>query len=339
MIAIFFSVMAYATPGCMTSECHSSLKSAAFVHSPLKAAGSCVICHNVKSEGVGHPKLVPIDLPNINSVCLKCHDNLMTATGSHGSIHPAIEKNTCLGCHEPHSSEFPHLTKENPKFELCLNCHKDMAEKQKSATHHKIDKMENGCLTCHSPHFSANQKLLIKSNPAELCMTCHEKEIHVGERVIASMSGFSSGHGHAPFVKGECFKCHQIHGSTVPALLQKTYSPNLYDNFSTDNFELCFQCHKKTLATAQTTTTETSFRNGDLNLHVLHLANQKKQRTCRSCHDVHSTVQPKLIRQTFTYKDFQLPIQFTQMDNGGKCATACHHDMVYNRTKAFKNEH
>jgi predicted CXXCH cytochrome family protein len=197
--------------------------------------------------------------------------------------------------------------------------------------------MEKGCLSCHSPHSAPNAKLLVKV-PPELCLSCHDKEIHEKEETIPSIKGFFVGHVHAPVSKGECYKCHQIHGSKADFLLQKSYSPSLYDPFTTSNFELCFQCHKKALAETRNTTTDTNFRNGDLNLHALHLANQSKQRTCRACHEIHSSTQARLIRDAFTYKDIQLPIQYTPSDQGGKCATACHHDMIYNRDKAFKNE-
>lgn len=339
MFAILFGVVAWASPTCMTSNCHASMKSAAFVHAPIKSESSCVVCHKVAEEGPKHPKLVPIDKPNINKLCLTCHDTLLSALRKQGSsIHSALKKNTCLGCHDPHKSKLPHLTGENPKFTLCYGCHKEIGHQQEKATHHKIEKnMEKGCSSCHNPHAAPNAKLLIKK-PAELCLTCHDKEINKDGRVIGSIKGFSAGHVHEPVAKGECIKCHDVHGSQKVFLLQKAYSPNLTETFSAANSELCFQCHKARLATNRTTTKDTGFRNGDMNLHEFHLSGQKKEHTCRACHEVHSSTQAKLIRQTFSYKDYQLPIQFTVLDNGGKCATACHHDMTYNREKAFKNE-
>jgi predicted CXXCH cytochrome family protein len=340
VIAFFLSFFAYAGPTCMSTGCHAAMKSTPFVHAPIKAASSCVICHKVKAEGGRHPKLVSIDKAKINQVCLACHDNLLLAK-KHGSKifkHSAIEQETCLGCHDPHGSKHQHLTKEDSKMALCLTCHKDMASQQKNAVHHKIGAMAKGCLSCHNAHVADNARLLVKSSPAQVCLSCHDKEIHTKERVIASAANFTAGHVHAPVAKGECSKCHTVHGSPNHALLAKTYSPNLYESYSSNNYELCFQCHKERLAETRMTTSETSFRNGDLNLHALHLATQKKQRTCRACHDVHSSQQAKLIRQSFVYQDYQLPIQFTISEKGGTCATACHHEMTYNREKAFKNE-
>ncbi|MGZ3721885.1 MAG: cytochrome c3 family protein, partial [Bdellovibrionales bacterium] len=322
-----------------TSGCHANLKAARYVHAPIKATNSCVLCHKVTGEGSKHPKLQTVDKANINSVCLKCHDNILSPSGKHGGFqHTPIASRTCLACHDPHKSQFPHLTKVNPEMALCLTCHKEFADRQKTATHHKIANMDKGCLSCHNAHTAGNANLLKKNNPAEVCLSCHEKEVQSGDRVIPSIKSFFVGHQHPPVAEGQCFKCHQIHGSTKANLLQKNYSPNLYETFSTGNSELCFQCHKEGLATVRKTTQETRFRNGDLNLHALHLLEQKKQRTCQACHDVHSSPQPHLIRPTFTYKDYQLPIQYTVLPDGGKCATACHHDMTYNRERVFKNE-
>jgi len=309
-----------------------------------------VICHKLKNEEtsqtadqltnqktsqaqVEHPKLMPVKLQNINSICGSCHDNLTKASGNKIAKeslhqHSVFKKNTCVECHNPHSSKFPDLTKLQPKYELCLSCHKDIAKNQLDSHNHKIEKMNKGCLSCHEAHFSTNAKLLLKDNISQVCVKCHKKE----------MKDFASGTVHEPVQKGECYSCHQVHGSKKEFLVEKEYSSNLYESFDLLKLDLCFKCHKPELATERQTTTATNFRNADLNLHFMHLSGQKKQRTCRACHEVHSSHQEKLILSSFKYKEYELPLNYIKTKQGGKCATVCHQEKSYHREKAIKNE-
>jgi len=59
-------------------------------------------------------------------------------------------------------------------------------------------------------------------------------------------------------------------------------------------------CHKEALVTTGKTVTITNFRNGEINLHMLHV-NQNKGRTCRACHDVHASDQEDHIREEFRF--------------------------------------
>jgi hypothetical protein len=129
-----------------------------------------------------------------------------------------------------------------------------------------------------------------------------------------------------------------VHGSDKAKLLTKKYAEGVYQPFSAGEAALCFDCHKPELATTRTAQSETSFRNGDRNLHYLHLMGQKKQRSCRTCHDVHGSHQEKLVRSAFSYKSYELPIQYRKNENGGSCTTACHKEMRYDRTRVIENE-
>ena len=75
----------------------------------------------------------------------------------------------------------------------------------------------------------------------------------------------------------------------------------------------------------------TGFRNGNLNLHFLHV-NREKGRSCRTCHEVHAGNQAKHIRNDVPFgKAWMLPIDFTENRNGGTCVAGCHKPKDYNR--------
>jgi len=74
------------------------------------------------------------------------------------------------------------------------------------------------------------------------------------------------------------------------------------------------------------TTTLTKFRNGDQNLHYLHVNKDERGRTCRACHEVHASQQKHQIRDAVPYghTGYMLKINFTQTATGGTCAKTCH---------------
>ena len=74
------------------------------------------------------------------------------------------------------------------------------------------------------------------------------------------------------------------------------------------------------------TTTLTKFRNGDQNLHFVHVNKDERGRTCRACHEVHASKQPHQIRDAVPYghTGYLLKVNFTKTDTGGQCAETCH---------------
>jgi hypothetical protein len=76
----------------------------------------------------------------------------------------------------------------------------------------------------------------------------------------------------------------------------------------------------------------TRFRNGEVNLHWLHV-NREKGRTCRACHEVHASKNPFHIRDAvpFGSKGWLIEIKFKQTTNGGSCSPGCHSDKTYDR--------
>lgn len=325
---------------CSTSKCHANMDRAPYVHGPVKSKG-CLICHEVSdAQATNHPKFRALSTAAINKRCFVCHENLPAQISAYKSVHKAIEKDGCVGCHNPHQSEHKKLLRKAPSSELCLSCHKEISNQQSEAVHHKLTAMNGGCTNCHAAHGSSHPKLLTAENTTALCLKCHDKPQSGAQRTVVPISPWLAQGKvrHEPFARGECIKCHQVHGSGRSHLLTGSYSENTYLPFEPEEFKLCFTCHKPTLVTSRQTADETGFRNGSSNLHYLHVLGQKKQRGCRTCHETHASDQDKLVRSSFAYKDHQLPIAYKKSTSGGSCLTACHKEMKYDRDKATENE-
>ena len=84
-----------------------------------------------------------------------------------------------------------------------------------------------------------------------------------------------------------------------------------------DQYKLCFNCHAPDLVLQPQGTGLTGFRDGDKNLHWLHV-NQQKGRTCRACHEVHASREPFHIRESvpFGTGGWMLAINFSSDADG-----------------------
>jgi hypothetical protein len=116
--------------------------------------------------------------------------------------------------------------------------------------------------------------------------------------------------------------------------LDKEYPSLFYAPFDKKNYDLCFNCHPDTLVLDEKTKTLTDFRNGDSNLHYLHVNKDRRGRTCRACHQTHGSNQPKHIRESVPYGAWELPIGFDKTETGGTCTPGCHVRKDYDRVKA-----
>jgi predicted CXXCH cytochrome family protein len=136
---------------------------------------------------------------------------------------------------------------------------------------------------------------------------------------------------HGPVSDGTCSGCHQVHGGDISRLLNKPYPEEFYSPFELERFELCFSCHDQQLVVQPKTDGLTRFRNGEVNLHFLHVNKDRRGRTCRACHNTHASTNPLHIREAVPYGNWQLPINFTKSDTGGACAPGCHQELGYDR--------
>jgi predicted CXXCH cytochrome family protein len=301
------------TQSCLS--CHAAKVSLTqpCVHKP--AATDCSSCH--KGHSSPKAKLLVSEPPEL---CFGCHKTF-NAGVSEALTHKPVRDGDCGSCHAPHESGTKKLLLQ-PLTALCLDCHDEVKKTIATAkTPHKALAEQRSCLTCHDAHGGKAPKLLRADTAAKLCFECHKDMAkHVAE---------TANNPHRPVANGDCAACHAPHGGGLK-LLKGTNPETLYAPFDAASYGLCFGCHKATLVTEKNTTTATGFRNGDRNLHALHVG-RDKGRTCRDCHDVHGAVQPKLIRSTFKFGDWDAPIRFQATRTGGTCAAACHVQAAYDR--------
>ena len=76
---------------------------------------------------------------------------------------------------------------------------------------------------------------------------------------------------HGPIQDRDCSACHNPHSSPYFRLLTNEYPKEFYSPFFLSNYALCFRCHDSGLAKDEHTTTLTEFRDGDRNLHFIHV--------------------------------------------------------------------
>ncbi|NTV50187.1 MAG: cytochrome C [Geobacteraceae bacterium] len=314
-------------------KCHKkTIISGKVKHGPVND-GECSACHSHHSSG----------FPNLlaekgNDVCYSCHTDKKAEFASKKHIHAPM-KTGCIKCHNPHSSDYKFtLIGENTKG-VCFACHKD---KHKEISEVKVKhgglELPNGCLACHGPHTSAFPKQLAMA-PMDLCLSCHDREYGKGDKKVSDMKGFLAKNKitHGPIKDKDCSGCHNTHGSKDFRILRGNLSPAFYAKYDPKNYELCFNCHNDTLVKDAKTTTLTGFRNGDQNLHFVHVNKTPKGRTCRACHDAHATNNPKHVRDTVPFGAWQLPVGLVKNQTGGSCLPGCHQEFKYDRNNKVNN--
>ncbi len=312
----------------LCGKCHEFQKPTEemYMHDPF-TAGECTVCH--VSHQSSHAHL--LSLPN-KDLCLGCHSETEKQMNESAFLHgPAAVD--CSACHSSHGTTYPFLLHQNSRV-LCLGCHDTVAEKIASDTFvHGAFEEEEGCVQCHTPHASQYQSQLIAVT-SELCLGCHNREIvkKGGKKAVANIAKElkSAKFKHGPVQTGDCQSCHFSHSSSFAKLLQDFYPTEFYKEFKVSNYAHCFHCHEDTLVLAEQTTSMTNFRQGDRNLHYLHV-NREKGRTCRVCHEIHGGNFPKLIRKEVLFGSIRwpLPIGFQKTETGGTCSPGCHKSASY----------
>jgi len=323
-----------AAGGALCFLCHDkALASGNFVHGPV-AVGSCSSCHN--SHQSEFPKLL---LAKGNDVCFSCHSDKAEALKSRKFVHVPVQL-ACINCHSPHSGKYKYNLKADGARDLCYTCHKDKEKAIGEATvPHKGLDTDRKCLGCHDPHASNYAKQLIQQ-PAALCLSCHDREYNGQNGRVANMKAVLANNSdhHGPIKQNDCSSCHDPHGSRNFRMLREFFPQLFYAGYNKDNYKLCFMCHEANIASDSRTTTLTNFRNGDQNLHFVHVNKTTKGRTCRACHDAHATNNPKHIRDSVPFSTWQLPVGFNKTATGGKCMPGCHQAFGYDRVKPVVNK-
>jgi predicted CXXCH cytochrome family protein len=326
-----YQLRADRTKLCFT--CHDKkIAAGKYVHGPV-AVGGCVMCHNPHQS----------DFPRMlnasgNDVCFMCHTDMADRFKEKKFVHTAV-KQGCINCHSPHSADYKYNLKADGTRDLCLGCHKDKKEWIETAkTKHGALETGKKCLACHDPHMGDYAKQLVKA-PMDLCLSCHDKPLDTPTGKIIDMKTYLAENKdkHGPIREKDCSACHNPHGSDNFRMLRKYFPPVFYAPFDPKNYALCFNCHEKTLVLDPQTTTLTNFRNGDQNLHYLHVNKPVKGRTCRACHEMHATNNPKHIRDAVPFGAWELPLNYHKTPDGGSCQPGCHQKFTYDRKSPVKN--
>jgi predicted CXXCH cytochrome family protein len=250
-------------------------------------------------------------------------------------VHKPV-KEACTNCHTPHASEITTQLKA-PTAETCYRCHGNVQKHVAgSKVGHAAMLEQKACANCHDPHASAQPKML-KARADAVCLTCHDKPIKGTDgHTIADMRPSLGGKFlHGPVKAGECSACHDVHGSPNDGLLKQTFPKTFYTSFDVKDYALCFSCHEKELVLTDKTMNLTNFRDGEKNLHFVHVNRDEKGRTCKTCHAVHGSDLPKHMASEVPMGDgrWSMPIGYEQMPDGGRCASGCHKPREYNRNR------
>ena len=295
--------------------CHPDKVDFTYLHGPT-SAGDCTMCHNPHESD--HKALA---IKDGTELCLTCHFEMQEEMKKK-NVHPAL-LGGCTSCHNPHGAPYKKLLSAQGK-DLCFQCHPRIEEKVKKAkmVHAPIN-TEKACASCHSPHASDGENLLPESGK-NLCISCHKNVIRKDMTVL-----------HGPIETGTCTPCHDPHGSQEARLLSKKHPADLYVPYTDKEFDLCFSCHNRDLLRFPDTSFATGFRDGERNLHYLHV-NMKKGRNCKLCHNMHGGTQPKLIADKAPFGKWDLPLKFVKTETGGSCSPGCHKTYNYDRNTPGK---
>ena len=306
--------------------CHEQdIMEKGFKHGPA-AVGACTLCHDPHSS-----KEEKFLRDPVQTLCASCHAEMMDEMRVANYLHQPV-KDGCTSCHNPHSGPGPQMLPSTTR-ELCNKCHEEVVKiADTSLTRHEPAEMDDGCVQCHSPH-SSDQSPLLREPQVDLCLSCHDEELRSAEGTLTNMKILldENKDWHGPVRTGNCGGCHQPHGSDVFRLLKSEYPKKFYSSYDPANYELCFSCHESDLVKDKQTTTLTNFRNGNTNLHFIHVNKEKRGRTCRACHEVHASNNSNHIRESVPYGKWDLPIGFTKSPTGGSCQTGCHEEKKYDR--------
>lgn len=352
-------------PGDDCEGCHASAwATRQVVHPPVKA-GLCLGCHVSTSPGAHTFDLAA----DGKQLCAQCHATRDTQK----VLHPPVSEGLCLECHDPHASDVQARLREGV-FATCTRCHPSKKQQHEAALtkHGAMDEQQNPkvCVACHDAHQSDFEKRLHAWPPEKVCLTCHDKPQQAPDKQLMNLQAWLDQHDagtmrHGPVREGRCPDCHEPHGTASFRILKGAYPRQPYAALTgPDTYGLCFGCHdarllaERTLAEPAVSNQDpatdlawlgpdggvrlvragvTGFRNGDENLHFRHVNKQDKGRTCRFCHDVHASANPKHVRTTTPFGGWEFKLNYQKTTTGGSCWPGCHAERRYDREKRQEN--
>lgn len=310
---------------CISEGCHAVPVTGITVkHSPY-LEGQCLQCHE------DHTSTAPGLLKKTgNEMCLPCH-SAVEMKGKFGNlVHPPVEK-TCTDCHNPHESGVRNLLRDSGQLRECAGCHADFLKQAKERPYrHKFFDPVTECGNCHYAHKHSGDKYL-RRNLTESCLTCHDISIQTEGRALENVGQelANSKVVHPAMEVSGCQTCHNPHGADQPALLRSGYPAGKYEPYKTSDYELCWHCHDSALVESEKGEGITQFRNGERNLHRVHLVELKRGRACHVCHTAHASDTPHLLREEIRFNQWVAPLKYTLLADGGACSTPCHTEKEY----------
>lgn len=298
------------------------------VHGPV-AEGACTACHDPHDAA-----MKGLLKGEVKELCLKCHEDFAKGMKQAARVHGPVKNTPCTSCHDPHSSVNPSLLKEKMP-DLCIGCHKEIGNKIKGAKlMHQPLTDAKGCGNCHSTHFSA-AKGLMAGDQKSICLGCHGAKSPGTPPLRDVAKELSSGKKpHGPIREGKCDGCHDPHASEYRRLLLGSYPASFYASYREGSYDLCLRCHDKNMLRYADTTIYTKFRNGDRNLHFVHVTDRIKGRSCLACHESHGADGEKLMdRSGAHFGQWQVKTRLKLTATGGSCAPGCHWTYSYDRVR------
>ncbi|GAB4321349.1 MAG: cytochrome c3 family protein [Candidatus Sumerlaeia bacterium] len=314
----------------LCKRCHTDVKAGkSFLHGPV-SLGECLACHTPHQSDFEN---LLVDAPG--KFCTGCHVDFAAKLEGAVSIHEPA-KGRCTGCHDPHGGGNRFFTEATGR-DLCQKCHATFLQQiDQFPYQHKPMTEGKTCANCHDMHAS-NQVKLLADNAKAICLQCHNAPIKTAERTLPNIAAQleKARFLHGPLRQDNCVACHDAHGSANINILDKPFPSTFYTAYEDEKYDLCFECHDKKQVMAEQSK-DTNFRNGDLNLHYLHV-HRDKGRSCRACHHEHASSQPHHIRSEVPFGRWTMKIEYTATENGGTCATGCHVRYGYDRVIPVDN--
>jgi len=303
----------------LCSVCHNlkGLYRGDSIHKPVQD-GNCSICHDAHASNY-RARLTDTGA----NLCLSCHDEMVEGMMK-DNVHEPLIRSGCTDCHDPHSGT-DSLRLKKKSDQLCFSCHEAKRDEISQYDVKHKPASEGSCVSCHSPHYSDHKYLLLDKVDA-ICYKCHKDKSEWKKRRFQ----------HGPVAQGNCSACHNPHGSDNAFILRLSFPHKFYTAYMQGTYDLCFNCHKEALVTSKRTTTITNFRNGETNLHNLHV-NRKKGRTCSACHDIHASDQYDHLREEFMFGNASIPLYYYKSKTGGRCIPGCHKERAYDRIDMIDN--
>lgn len=322
------------TVSALCKECHEDVTDdRAFLHGPV-ATGACTACHDPHESD--EPKLLSAPIVKL---CGQCHEEMQTRLAKEKHTHAPVADD-CTGCHDPHGANHPMMITAEPPI-LCFSCHDDISDIiDKVSVPHRAVTQGKACAGCHAVHASDHSHLLL-ADSMDLCMSCHDKAVEAPSGNLPGLKELLAENPvhHGPIDGGDCTSCHsEVHGGERFRLLSGDYPTHFYVPYAEARYALCFECHDAEAFAEARTDELTGFRNGDQNLHFLHVNRKVKGRSCRACHQIHAGKRPKLIAESVPFGQWKIPIGFEATATGGSCQPGCHRPYRYDRESKVAND-